>query len=516
MHASSSIMKWIFISLVGSSVVGFPIHSVPVVVEIADSLDSPISDASDWIELARINLSSAKKSSWEIDLHLETSSVGLLGSIVDWFDPPEFDLVFSDKARQHLVYNDSFFANAVDISWTTSEDAFTSPIFVLFRNRNILFKQTPVVSGQAVSNSDVFDLRSRYPQCTFPVYMQGLCGACYADVVAGAGTDAVCLSEGTPISQLSPQPMVSCGNLGGCAGGSPYLAALWTQHHGLVDQATCPYVSDTCEPDKDEGKNGCVKCDRIGFERMLNVDTYWFRPVVIASDSESAMRRHLEASGSVMVIFEAHANFQEFFVQHPFRVYVSTEDSPSLGNHAVRIIGYGIDQVENIDNNKGSHPPPTKYWIAVNSWGSSWGDRGTFKILRGENICDIEKWPVGIEYLPNAVAGMSESQEMHHNPTVGAWKKQDSSSAYWRGKIDQWRDSLNNLLVNAGDRSEDMENSAISVKSIETRVGHGFSVKLVLEGAKVFVHVHPDGSISFELDDKKRVKHPQRNIVDIM
>lgn len=34
----------------------------------------------------------------------------------------------------------------------------------------------------------------------------------------------------------------------------------------------------------------------------------------------------------------------------------------------------------------------TKYWLAANSWGPSWGKlNGFFKILRGENHCRIEE-----------------------------------------------------------------------------------------------------------------------------
>ena len=30
------------------------------------------------------------------------------------------------------------------------------------------------------------------------------------------------------------------------------------------------------------------------------------------------------------------------------------------------------------------------YWLCVNEWGSSWGENGFFKILRGQNEVNIE------------------------------------------------------------------------------------------------------------------------------
>lgn len=49
----------------------------------------------------------------------------------------------------------------------------------------------------------------------------------------------------------------------------------------------------------------------------------------------------------------------------------------TLGSHAVKIIGWGVE--------RGVH-----YWLCANSWGTSWGDHGFFKILRGVNECGIE------------------------------------------------------------------------------------------------------------------------------
>ena len=46
-------------------------------------------------------------------------------------------------------------------------------------------------------------------------------------------------------------------------------------------------------------------------------------------------------------------------------------------NHAVLAVGYGTDD-SGMD-----------YWVVKNSWGTSWGDKGFFKIERGVNMCGI-------------------------------------------------------------------------------------------------------------------------------
>jgi cathepsin B len=59
-------------------------------------------------------------------------------------------------------------------------------------------------------------------------------------------------------------------------------------------------------------------------------------------------------------------------------VYKWDGKSEKYGGHAVVIVGWGETETE-------------KYWIVRNSWGNSWGDEGYFKILRGENHCEIEE-----------------------------------------------------------------------------------------------------------------------------
>ena len=53
--------------------------------------------------------------------------------------------------------------------------------------------------------------------------------------------------------------------------------------------------------------------------------------------------------------------------------------SLSSTNHAVVIVGYGIDAATN-----------TPFWKVRNSWGINWGESGYFRIKRGVNMCGIE------------------------------------------------------------------------------------------------------------------------------
>lgn len=48
-----------------------------------------------------------------------------------------------------------------------------------------------------------------------------------------------------------------------------------------------------------------------------------------------------------------------------------------LGGHAIKIIGWGTEN-------------GSPYWLVANSWNTDWGDKGYFKILRGNDECGIE------------------------------------------------------------------------------------------------------------------------------
>ncbi len=77
-------------------------------------------------------------------------------------------------------------------------------------------------------------------------------------------------------------------------------------------------------------------------------------------------------NGPVTAAFTVYEDFPTY----SSGVYQHTTGS-ALGGHAIKIIGWGVES-------------GTPYWTVANSWNESWGDNGTFKILRGVNHCGIE------------------------------------------------------------------------------------------------------------------------------
>lgn len=70
-----------------------------------------------------------------------------------------------------------------------------------------------------------------------------------------------------------------------------------------------------------------------------------------------------------------------FFVYDDFYTYKSGVYQHTTGDysggHSIKILGWGVEN-------------DTPYWLCANSWNTSWGDKGFFKIKRGVNECQIE------------------------------------------------------------------------------------------------------------------------------
>lgn len=73
---------------------------------------------------------------------------------------------------------------------------------------------------------------------------------------------------------------------------------------------------------------------------------------------------------------QADFNLMNDFASYRSGIYQSHTVTKVAG-HAIKVIGWGEE---------GGMP----YWLAANSWNTDWGDKGFFKIKRGNNECDIE------------------------------------------------------------------------------------------------------------------------------
>ena len=80
--------------------------------------------------------------------------------------------------------------------------------------------------------------------------------------------------------------------------------------------------------------------------------------------------------GPVSTSFEVYADFYEFNPKK--EIYKWNGKGPRVGGHAIVLVGWGEEN-------------GIPYWLCRNSWGKDWGDKGYFKMVRGINMCGIER-----------------------------------------------------------------------------------------------------------------------------
>jgi len=242
-----------------------------------------------------------------------------------------------------------------------------------------------------------FDPRIVWPKCQpiiDDIRDQANCGSCWSISTVGAISDRICIaSEGKQLVKISGNDLMSCCNLFssfsfcgfGCNGGIPSLAWRYYKSRGIVsggnygENETCsPYKLKPCGHHvKDNPCKGMARTPKCQKSCVNNAnykqDKHYASKTYSLKGAES-IQREIMQYGSVEAGFTVYSDFP----QYESGVYQATSNSP-LGNHAVRIIGWGEDKESGLP-----------YWLIANSWNNDWGLKGYFKMIRGKDHCGIE------------------------------------------------------------------------------------------------------------------------------
>ncbi|KAI6171248.1 CRE-CPR-3 protein [Aphelenchoides bicaudatus] len=235
-----------------------------------------------------------------------------------------------------------------------------------------------------------FDISQKWPKCKKvfgAIADQSQCGSCWAVSTASVITDRRCIvyngTKTLPI--ISSWDLVSCCKTctgkdpSGCNGGWPTSAFQYYMKSGLVTggfykKGGCkPYpISPTAktQPNTTTCSQTCQPKYKVSNYTM---DLKRGSAYKIYSKQNDAVMAEIMERGSVVAVYDVY----EDFYQYSTGVYQHITGAYS-GGHAVRIVGWGVE------------PDGTKWWRAANSWGTSWGEGGYFRIIRGTNNCRFE------------------------------------------------------------------------------------------------------------------------------
>jgi cathepsin B len=292
-----------------------------------------------------------------------------------------------------------------------------------------------------------FDSEQHWPQCAKTIgdiRDQSNCGCCWAFAGAEAASDRMCIaSNATLMMPLSAEDVCFCGSDNGCNGGFVDEPWDYIRLHGAVTggqyQGTGPFGKGFCkdfslphchhhgpqgnDPFPAEGQPGCPKasspqcptsCDAgsDGDHSEFKKDKYSFDGKVISGTGEEQIKQMIFEGGPVETAFTVYSDFENY----AGGVYKHVTGDKA-GGHAVKMVGWGVDN-------------GVKYWKVANSWNPYWGEKGYFRILRGENHCGIEDEVVATSPDAKWHNGVTPSHACEDQETEGDCNKEHCKWCY--------------------------------------------------------------------------------------
>jgi cathepsin F len=192
-----------------------------------------------------------------------------------------------------------------------------------------------------------------------PVKNQGQCGSCWAfsTVVDIEGKNFL---KNGKLTSLSEQDLVDCDKVDqGCQGGLPSQAFQFlidSQGGKIATEESYGYkgVGGTCNFAK-----ATTGATITGWEKV--------------STDEDQIKAFVAANGPVSIGINAGPmQFYRSGIAKASKLFCN----PSKLDHGVAIVGYGVEN-------------GVKFWKIKNSWGTSWGEKGYYRIVRGEGACGL-------------------------------------------------------------------------------------------------------------------------------
>lgn len=269
-----------------------------------------------------------------------------------------------------------------------------------------------------------FTSADKWPKCGLELnYIkdQAACGSCWAVAASEVIADRTCIAniaavpnpsvntangreglvESAPMIDMSAEQILSCcyycGD--GCQGGYPIDAMKYWKTTGVVtggwygSNCGCyPYEVPPCPDGCEEGPTpACKQTCRSGYSKTLSQDKHFATDYYEISNDVSSLMMEIYNHGPIECAFTVYENFMHYpHSQGVTNTVYNKVVGRNVGGHAITVVGWG----------QTSDGIP--YWEIRNSWNTTWGLEGTFRFLRGSDLCGMES---------QCVAGMAKTSD---------------------------------------------------------------------------------------------------------
>jgi len=287
------------------------------------------------------------------------------------FEKTEYAFDANKMAERKAIYEANVAEieehNAQNLTWTMGVNAYTDLTWEEFKEYfHLNDPQHCSATGQRSlpprEIPDSVDWRTK--GMVTGVKNQGSCGSCWTFSTTGAVESAWAIA-GNPLTSLAEQQLVDCAGgfkNHGCNGGLPSQAFQYLMWAGGQEKET-DY--------KYTARDGSCKFSASKIAAKIK-DQF---NITQGDESDTGMPGAI-VDRPVSICYQVASDFRNY----KSGVYTSKicKSGPMDVNHAVLAVGFDTDSASKLPY----------YWVK-NSWGTSFGIKGYFKIVRGKNMCGI-------------------------------------------------------------------------------------------------------------------------------
>uniref|UniRef100_A0A0N5BDM9 Pept_C1 domain-containing protein n=1 Tax=Strongyloides papillosus TaxID=174720 RepID=A0A0N5BDM9_STREA len=263
-------------------------------------------------------------------------------------------LLINSHNKASIIGNESYYLNINHFTDYTQADyqkmigkSFKVPKHIYGKNLNHNIRHVDIPN----------EIDWRHYGAVSDIKNQGLCGSGWI-FAANAAIEAAWKGKTGSLFSFSAQAVADCTEGDSCNGGWVTKAFEYSKYYGMINETEYPYTYDE--------DDDCEVSDKT----VIGKISRWIH---LQTNDEDYLKFYVGTIGPVVVGIDASL---QTFQTYSYGIYDDPSCSETL-NHVVLIIGYGKDDIYG------------DYWIAKNSYGSTWGEGGFFKIRRGLNRCGI-------------------------------------------------------------------------------------------------------------------------------